>query len=155
MHEKALTASLQTDIGIATTLLELIEAEFVALTEKDLPTLQQVLGEKQPLLTLLAQHATLRSQTLRQLGLSPDRDGLRALAERSEAGDQMLQGAEKLAELIETLQSSNQRNGKLIRANQTSLASVLGIMRGTDVPDLYDSKGSTARIAQQKPLSQA
>ncbi|PTU73245.1 flagella synthesis protein FlgN [Pseudomonas mangrovi] len=155
MHEKTLTALFETDIGITLQLLELLDAEFDALRERDIAKLQEILGEKQPSLTLLAQHASERSLLLSRLGLPANREGLNALAGNSESGASLLEKADQLGQILEQLQGKNQRNGRVIRANQAGLAGALGILRGTDVPDLYDSKGSTARIAQQKPLSQA
>lgn len=155
MHEKALTESLETDIGITAQLLELLDSEFKALEERDISRLQEILGAKQPFLTLLAQHASERSHILSQLNLPANREGLATLAGQSTDGAAMLTKADQLGQTLELLQEKNQRNGRVIRSNQTGLAGALGILRGTDVPNLYDSKGSTARISQQKPLSQA
>jgi|SRR5690606_17531147 len=154
MPDKALTESFTTDIGIANQLLELLDAEFAALSERNLELLQSLLDRKQPLLGLLAQHATQRSELMRRCGVSMDRAGLKIIAEHQN-NPSLLENADTLAALLEQLQNRNQRNGKLIRANQTSVAGALKIMRGSDVPDLYDRRGSTARISQHKPLSQA
>lgn len=155
MHEKNLIDLFNSDIGIASQLLELLDAELDALRERNIALLQEILGEKQPCLSLLAQHADERSLLLTRLNLPPNREGLSTLAADSENGSALVKKADQLGQLIEQLQEKNQRNGRVIRANQAGLAGALGILRGTDVPDLYDSKGSTARIAQQKPLSQA
>ena len=60
-----------------------------------------------------------------------------------------------LGELLEQCRAANLLNGRVIRTSQTAANSVLSILRGTETPNLYDSRGSTARIAQQRPLSQA
>lgn len=143
------------DIGTAQRLLELIDAEFQAMGERDLPRLEQILGEKLPLLGLLEQHGTARSQLLAAQQLSADRAGLEALASRSADGTELLSRSDELNALLEQCRDANQRNGRLIRANQASLKSVLGILRGGETPGLYDSRGGAARIAQQRPLSQA
>lgn len=143
------------DIGTAQRLLELIDAEFQAMGERDLPRLEQILGEKLPLLGLLEQHGTARSQLLAAQQLSADRAGLEALASRSANGAELLSRSDELNALLEQCRDANQRNGRLIRANQASLKSVLGILRGGETPGLYDSRGGAARIAQQRPLSQA
>ncbi|ERI52085.1 hypothetical protein N878_05365, partial [Pseudomonas sp. EGD-AK9] len=80
MHDTALLDLFTTDIGTAEQLLELIDAEFQALTERDLPRLDSLLSDKQPLLALLQQHGGERSRLLLAAGLSADRDGLGALA---------------------------------------------------------------------------
>jgi flagella synthesis protein FlgN len=143
------------DIGTAQRLLELIDAEFQAMGERDLPRLEQILGEKLPLLSLLDQHGAARSKLLGEHQLSADRAGLEAFASRSSNGAELLARSDELSQLLESCRDANQRNGRLIRANQASLKSVLGILRGGETPGLYDSRGGTARIAQQRPLSQA
>lgn len=155
MHDTALLDLFTSDIGTAEQLLELIDNEFQALTERDLPRLDSLLNEKQPLLALLQQHGTERSRLLLDAGLNADREGLTALAGKSSAGDQLLARSEQLSTLLQRCQEANLRNGRLIRANQASVGSVLGILRGAETPSLYDSRGSAARIAQQRPLSQA
>lgn len=143
------------DIGTAQRLLELIDAEFQAMGERDLPRLEQILGEKLPLLGLLDQHGAARSKLLGEQQLSADRAGLEAFASRNVNGTELLARSDELNQLLESCRDANQRNGRLIRANQASLKSVLGILRGGETPGLYDSRGGAARIAQQRPLSQA
>ncbi|MDG9927178.1 MULTISPECIES: flagellar export chaperone FlgN [unclassified Pseudomonas] len=143
------------DIGTAQRLLELIDTEFQAMGERDLPRLEQILGEKLPLLGLLDQHGTARASLLSAQQLSADRAGLETLASRRDDGAELLARSEELNRLLESCRDANQRNGRLIRANQASLKSVLGILRGGETPGLYDSRGGAARIAQQRPLSQA
>jgi flagella synthesis protein FlgN len=155
MHDTALLDLFTSDIGTAEQLLELIDNEFQALSERDLTRLDSLLSEKQPLLTLLQQHGSERSRLLQDAGLSADRDGLTALAGNSSVGDQLLERSEALSTLLQRCQEGNLRNGRLIRANQASVRSVLGILRGGETPGLYDSRGSAARIAQQRPLSEA
>ncbi|MDV5860862.1 flagellar protein FlgN [Pseudomonas mendocina] len=155
MHDTALLDLFISDIGTAEQLLELIDNEFQALSERDLTRLDSLLSEKQPLLALLQQHGSERSRLLQDAGLSADRDGLTALAGNSSVGDQLLERSEALSTLLQRCQEGNLRNGRLIRANQASVRSVLGILRGGETPGLYDSRGSAARIAQQRPLSEA
>ena len=80
---------------------------------------------------------------------------MQALAERSDKGDELLQISERLGELLERCQEANLRNGRVIRSSQKSTASMLGILRGAETPSLYDSSGSTAKIGNKRPLSQA
>lgn len=143
------------DIGTAQHLLELIDAEFQALSERDLPRLEKILGEKLPLLSLLDQHGKARSKLLTEQQLSTDRQGLEIMASRSPQGSELLARSDELGKLMERCREANLRNGRLIRANQASLKSVLGILRGGETPGLYDSRGGAAKIGQQRPLSQA
>ena len=155
MHDTKLLHLFNEDIGTAQRLLELIDAEFQALSGRDLPCLEKLLDEKLPLLSLLDQHGNSRSQLLASQQLSADRQGLETLASRSAQGPELLARSDELGQLLERCREANLRNGRLIRANQASLSSVLGILRGGETPGLYDSRGSTAKISQQRPLSQA
>jgi flagella synthesis protein FlgN len=144
MHDNEFLQQLHDDLGIAQQLLELIQAEFVALGERDLARLDQILSAKLPLISQLDQHGRQRSQILVSRQLTNDLQGLKLLAT-----------SEQLSEQLEQCRVSNLRNGRIIRANQATVGSVLGILRGSESPNLYDSCGSTARIAQQRPLSRA
>lgn len=155
MHDTTLLHTLNDDISTAKQLLELIESEFKALGERDLPQLEHILGKKLPLLSLLEQHGRQRRELLQSLNLSVDQQGLEQLARNSAHGDELTARSAELSALLEQCQSANLLNGRVIRSNQTSVNTVLGILRGADTPSLYDSRGSTARIAQQRPLSQA
>lgn len=155
MHDTTLLELFNDDIGSAEQLLELIDHEYQALSARDLPRLQGILADKQPLLVQLDQHGRQRSQLLTSLQLSPDSSGLSALAGRSSLGNELLARSDVLASLLERCQAGNLRNGRLIRASQASTRNMLGILRGGETPSLYDSRGSTARIGQQRPLSQA
>ncbi len=143
------------DIVTAEHLLELIDEEFQVLGARDLPRLQSILADKLPLLALLDQHAKARSQILLGLKLSADRAGLQAVAATSARGEELMTSGDRLNALLERCQAANLRNGRLIRSNQASTNSMLGILRGGETPNLYDSRGSTARIGQHRPLSQA
>ncbi|SDI27000.1 flagella synthesis protein FlgN [Pseudomonas flavescens] len=143
------------DIGHAQRLHELIECEFRALSENDLSCLQQILADKQPLLASLDQHGKARSRVLLDLNLSADLAGLKVLAERSDQGPALLDASERLSALLETCQSANLRNGRIIRSSQKSTENMLSILRGNETPSLYDSSGSTAKIGGKRPLSQA
>ena len=155
MHDTSLLDLFTQDIDTAERLLELIDSEFQTLGERDLPRLQTILADKLPLLSLLDQHAKARSQMLLSLQLSADREGLLALAKGSSVGKELIDAGDRLNALLERCRAANLRNGRLIRSSQASTTSMLGILRGGETPNLYDRRGSTARIGQHRPLSQA
>jgi flagella synthesis protein FlgN len=155
MHDNEFLQQLHGDLGIAQQLFELIQAEFVALGERDLARLDQILSAKLPLISQLDQHGRQRSQILVSRQLTNDLQGLKQLAACSTLGEELLATSEQLSQQLEQCRVSNLRNGRIIRANQATVGSVLGILRGSESPNLYDSCGSTARIAQQRPLSRA
>lgn len=156
MQPTALLEQLSEDTGIARQLLELTDAEYLALAERRLVDLEKLLSAKQPLLALLAQHASRRSQVLTALGLSNDRHGLEAFAHTAPKADDILAGAAELEDTLEACRTANERNGRLIRANQAAVASTLEIFqRSSQAPDLYDRRGGSTKASHQRPLSQA
>lgn len=155
MHDTDLLSLFQHDIRTAEQLFELINSEFEALSTRELSQLESILGQKTPLLRLLDQHAGLRSQQLARHGLSPDQQGLKALARLHPQGSELLAASEQLAALLEQCQAGNLRNGKLIRTQQNSTRSALNILRGDEAPSLYDNRGITSGTPRNRPLNQA
>lgn len=149
--------SFRADIEQAQRLLELLESEHQALCHVDLAVLESLLDEKTRLLDELDQQRRQRSELLRAHGLSADRAGLEALATRSADGEELLQAASELSELLDQSQLLNQRNGQLIQYGQTNVEGLLLVVRGkNDAAGLYNRLGqSAASIARQRPLSQA
>lgn len=156
MQDTELLQQLADDIGTAQRLLELIDAEYQALAERNLASLEQLLTQKQTLLALLGQHGSRRSQALARAQLSADKKGLAAFVASSAIGDEVLAHAEQLDGILEACRNANERNGKLIRANRSAVGSMLHVLQGSNqTPDLYDRRGATARTANHRPLSQA
>ncbi len=156
MQPNAFLEQLREDTSIARQLLELTDAEYQALAERRLADLESLLSSKQPLLALLAQHASRRSQTLTELGLGNDRHGLEAYARTAPEADDILAGAAELEDALESCRAANERNGRLIRTNQAAVASTLEIFqRSSQAPDLYDRRGGSTKASHQRPLSQA
>lgn len=156
MQDTDLLQQLTDDIGSARKLLELSDAEYQALAERDLAGLENLLTQKQTLLALLGQHGSLRSQALSQAGLTCDRAGLEAYAANSSVGAAILDQAEQLDSTLEGCRNANERNGKLIRTNQRAVGDMLQILQSSSqTPGLYDRRGAAAKGAYQRPLSRA
>ena len=155
MADQRILELLLTDISIATQLLEILEQEFIALSERKLDVLQDLLAKKQPALRQLEQHSSERSQQLQRNNFTANQEGLTQLATHSPLGAQLLEGSAQLNSLLEQCQEANLRNGRLIRSNQISVNSILNIVRGADTATLYDKSGSTSSSLKQRPFSQA
>ncbi|MBA1262542.1 flagella synthesis protein FlgN [Stutzerimonas sp. NM35] len=156
MQDTEVLQQLTEDVGTAQKLLELMDAEYLALAERNLTGLETLLTQKQALLALLGQHGTLRSQTLTKAQLSIDRNGLAAFAAASAVGPSILAQAEQLDEVLEACRIANERNGQQIRTNQSAVSSMLNVLQGgSQAPDLYDRRGSAAKSSYNRPLSQA
>lgn len=143
------------DIQSAQSLLELMDKEHQALSERKLELLQPMLDEKQLLLSSLAQNANARSQILSRLGLQADANGFRQFASQSSNSADLVQLHDQLEALFNQCQTSNLRNGRLIRANQVSVGQALNVIRGNDSPTLYDRSGSTTAGNSRRTFTRA
>ncbi|MBA1272623.1 flagella synthesis protein FlgN [Stutzerimonas azotifigens] len=155
MQDTALLEQLTGDIAMARQLCELTDEEFRFLGERDLVALEGILAGKQPLLALLGQHGAQRNKLLSSQNLPSSRAGLESLVSASGLRDEILAKSDELSQILDECQRANLRNGRLIRANQTAVKGMLGILRGNEAPGLYDSRGSASKSAYQRPLSQA
>ncbi|MBC3383625.1 flagellar protein FlgN [Pseudomonas sp. SWRI12] len=155
MHDTQLLQLIIDDFVPAQQLLELLQAESVALHGRDMPLLENILAQKQALIILLDQHGRKRSEILASLNLPANHDGLEQLAGQSTVGDQLLSQSKVLNDLLAQCQATNARNGQSIQMQQAATANQLRILNGGEIPTLYDASGSTARMVKHRPLSQA
>ncbi|MEN2393203.1 flagella synthesis protein FlgN [Pseudomonas halotolerans] len=155
MHDTNLLQLITDDFAPAQQLLALLQAESLALHGRDMPSLENILAQKQALIILLDQHGRKRSEILASLNLPANRDGLEQLASHSSVGDQLLAQSEVLNDLLAQCQAANARNGQSIQVQQAATANQLRILNGGEIPTLYDARGSTAKMVKHRPLSQA
>ncbi|BBP57812.1 flagellar protein FlgN [Pseudomonas sp. St316] len=155
MHDTHLLQLIIDDFVPAQQLLELLQAESVALHGRDMPLLENILAQKQALIILLDQHGRKRSEILASLSLPASPDGLEQLASQSTLGDQLRSQSKVLNDLLAQCQATNARNGQSILMQQAATANQLRILNGGEIPTLYDASGSTARMVKHRPLSQA
>ena len=155
MHDTHLLQLIIDDFVPAQQLLELLQAESVALHGRDMPLLENILAQKQALIILLDQHGRKRSEILVSLNLPASHEGLEQLANQSTIGDQLRSQSKVLNELLAQCQATNTRNGQSILMQQAATANQLRILNGGEIPTLYDASGSTARMVKHRPLSQA
>jgi flagella synthesis protein FlgN len=155
MHDTQLLQLIEDDIFPAQQLLELLQAESLALHGRDMQQLEDILARKQSLIVLLDQHGRRRSELLASLNLSPDRDGLEALASQSHLGPQLRTQIDLLARIMADCQAVNEGNGRSITRQQMTTANQLRILMGGESPSLYDNRGSTSPLAKPRALSQA
>ena len=155
MHDTNLLQLINDDFAPAQQLLELLQTESLALHGRDMPLLEEILAHKQALIILLEQHGRKRSEILASLNLPTDRSGLEQLAGQSSIGEQLLTQGDALTDLIAQCQAANLKNGQSIQIQQAATANQLKILTGGEPPALYDARGSTAKLAKPRPLSQA
>jgi flagella synthesis protein FlgN len=155
MHDTNLLQLITDDFAPAQRLLELLQTESLALHGRDMPLLEEILAGKQALIILLEQHGRKRSEILASLNLPLTRAGLEQLASHSSIGDQLREQSDVLTDLLAQCQAANVKNGQSILMQQAATANQLKILTGGEPPALYDARGSTAKLAMPRPLSQA
>ncbi len=155
MYDTQLLQLIEADLLPAQQLLELLQAESLALHGRDMQSLENILAHKQSLIVLLDQNGRRRSELLASLNLSPDRDGLEALARQSHLGAQLRTQIELLGRTLGECQAVNEGNGRSITLQQMTTANQLRILMGGEAPSLYDNRGSTSLLAKPRALSQA
>lgn len=155
MHDTNLLQLITDDFEPAQYLLELLQTESLALHGRDMPVLEDILAQKQGLIILLEQHGRKRSEILASLNLPTNRSGLEQLAANSSIGEQLLSQSDALTQLLADCKAANEANGRSIQMQQATTANQLKILTGGEPPSLYDARGSTAKVAKPRPLSQA
>lgn len=155
MHDTNLLQLITDDFAPAQHLLELLQTESIALHGRDMPLLEEILAQKQALIILLEQHGRKRSDILASLNLPTNRQGLEELASHSSVGQELLAQSDVLTNLLAQCHAANANNGQSILVQQAATANQLKILTGGEPPALYDARGSTAKLAKQRPLSQA
>lgn len=155
MHDQTLLQLIEEDLPYAGQLLELLRDESLALQGRDMELLETILAQKQSLIVLLEQNGRRRSHLLMQMGLSADREGLQALARQSHLGDALLARGDALSQLLAQCQAINAEVGQGIARQQVATANQIRILTGAEPPSLYNSRGSTAKMATYRALSQA
>lgn len=155
MHDTTLLQLITDDIAPAQQLLELLQAESLALHGRDMFLLEGILAQKQSLVIMLEQRGRKRSQILASLDLSQDRQGLEELARHSSIGEALLSQGDALTAVMSACRATNELNGLSIQLQQATTANQMKILTGGDAPTLYDNRGSTSRFTKPRPLSQA
>ena len=155
MHDQTLLQLIEEDLPYAGQLLVLLRDESLALQSRDMELLETILAQKQSLIVLLEQNGRRRSHLLMQMGLSADREGLQALARQSHLGDALLARGDALSQLLAQCQAINAEVGQGIARQQVATANQIRILTGAEPPSLYNSRGSTAKMATYRALSQA
>lgn len=154
MHDMTLLQLIEDDLAPTQELLELLENETLALHGRDMQLLENILARKQSLIVLLEQQGTRRNHLLTNLGLTPDRAGVQALAAQSSAGEVILQQLDALTQLMDACQRVNETNGRIIHVQQHATSNQIRILMGGDSPSLYNSRGATSPLTKPKTLSQ-
>lgn len=154
MHDITLLQLIEDDIAPTQELLELLEKEALALHGRDMMVLEHILARKQSLIVLLEQQGQRRNQLLTQLGLSPDRAGVQALAAQSSNGEIIMHQLDVLGQLLDACKKVNETNGRIIQMQQHTTANQIRILNGGDSPSLYDSRGTTSPMNKPRALSQ-
>lgn len=132
---------IQQDIKSCEILLQLLHAERDALKERQLDLLEDIIQNKAEHLLSLEKSANLRAQWLadpQAASATLEQRWATLLAKQAPHLQPLWQ---KLRDLLQTCQSENEVNGKMLGRSQQTLNRVLGLLRGQDTsPNLYSGK---------------
>lgn len=137
---------LQQEQEAATRLFAVLKAEHEAIARRDTDTLQQVVADKQALLTQLEDSHSQRLQLMQAAGLNSDRDGFDTLLGRCTASGHDLHSSwSELKGSLTSCQRQNQLNGAVLESSRRSTHRALSILLGgqADSPELYNQTGKS------------
>lgn len=134
--------TLQQEFNAANHLLELLQQESAALSDRDLPLLASIVERKSQELVALEQAAMKRRNILLEQKLPVNEQNWRQLLGRCR-DEKLISQWRSLEQLIKTCKQENETNGKLLARSQRVLSKLTQVLRGqSDADGLYNRKGS-------------
>ena len=118
--------------------------------------LSQILEQKTVLVDQLNQHAQIRQQLLRTLGLPENADGWDLFLQRNSLTLSLRDGWKQLMEDVAECKALNEINGKLIARSRQTLDHLLNLLRGkAPAPSLYTANGEQTQQSHSHTLAKA
>lgn len=122
----------------------LLEQERTMLESRQLQGMQELVAQKDQLLSSLAYNAKQREQVLRSAGLTTDLAGWENYLNQDASTRIFIPQWKHLTEKFIACQEANEINGKMINRSRQTLNHLLNLIRGQVVaPSLYTQKGAT------------
>lgn len=149
-----LEALLAQEVDCTEQLLKSLEAERVALTQRDMHALAQNTQEKINNIQLLEELEQERERLLAELGFSGGPADMGTYLENLPGNTHRLQKLwQQVLANTEACRTGNLTNGGILEASRQHVEQALGILRGqAGSPALYDPKGETAPHLGQRDL---
>ncbi len=134
----------------------LLTKERELLEQRQLQGMQEIVGQKDHLLSNLAYTARQREQLLCSIGLATDLAGWIAFLERDALTLSLIPAWQSLTKEFAECQAANEVNGKMINRSKQTLSHLLNLIRGqVAAPALYTQKGSTTNYSSTHTVTKA
>ena len=134
-------------------LLVCLEAERMALTQRDLQALETTTQDKIQHTRQLQQLDQQRQKLVSELGFATDTDGLLRCFDSLPQADTLKQLWQQILTNLEACQTSNLTNGGILESGRQHIEQGLRILRGQSAtPSLYDPHGDTSADLGRREL---
>jgi len=134
-------------------LLQCLEAERSALTERDMDGLETSINNKIQYTQSLEQLERERENLVSELGFAADAEGLRLCFNSLPQADNLKRLWQRVLSNIEACRSSNLTNGGILESGRQHVEQALSILRGqSGSPSLYDTRGGHSANLGQREL---
>ncbi|WP_339340046.1 flagellar protein FlgN [uncultured Oceanicoccus sp.] len=146
-------ATFEYDIPATTKLLDLLQRERKALEQRNYEEFQNIIGEKQPMLTILEGHANTRQQLLTAAGYHNEQSTLEAADIQAPA---VAKAWRQLAEDWKQCQNLNEINQRIAKRTRLVVGQMLDLLYGQNNRNkLYTSKGDAKTTTAGRPITSA
>ncbi|MDO6564530.1 flagellar protein FlgN [Amphritea sp. 1_MG-2023] len=145
-------------ISFLSTLNELLDAEHLALQQRDITQLQSLVEQKTATLQQLEENNQARNQLFSAANITPNKAGLlnyqSQLSESQALSFKTLWS--ELEQILHQVNDKNKRNEIIITRNSRNLEQLMSIIRGQNQKNtLYNQSGNKGNYAAQNSLGKA
>lgn len=145
-----LATILQREIDNLNTLQSIVDREYEALADANIPAIEALIAEKNRALHTQAELAKSRQDIVQQHSFDDTPDGLLRFIDECDNRDTLSTAYRHLSTLARDCRDSNRANGRLISQKQRHAADALDVLRKTDSKSsLYSSQGKTSLAGEK------
>jgi len=147
---KKLATVLEGEIDNLKTLQSILDREYEALADANIPAIEALSAEKNRALNTQAELANTRQDILQQHSFNDTPDALLRFIGECDNRETLSNAYQQLSTLAAGCRDSNRANGRLISQKQRQAVGALDVLRKTDSKSsIYSSQGKTS-LAQEK-----
>jgi flagella synthesis protein FlgN len=150
--QQSLQAVLTREVDCAERLRMCLDAERAALIKRDMPALEQTIGEKLAYTQELEKLEQQREQLVARLGFGSDAESLKRCFKSLPQADTLMRLWRQVLANIDACRNGNLTNGSILEAGRRHVEQALLILRGQPgSPSLYSPNGdSPANLGQRE-----
>lgn len=157
-NHRQLTQLCQRLIGKLSELLQIMQQEYTALEQNDLPAFESVVGEKQQLTGQVEQMGQDLASFLARMGIDLNRQGIGDFLQQcSPQQNQLLAPLwDQLQAVAQQCRHQNLVNGKIVEQNQTNIKMIFKMLHNqlVDNDELYGPTGKSVGTPTSRPLAE-